>query len=229
MAPTSSRLGTVVRQLLLGVAVLFACARVSGAVDCTSRLVRIDTGKDTNCAGGNSHYYPVGGSLSDCHAWSATDDKGEQHYNSADNIQCHEDGTFSFTQHTNMDCSGTGTLKTFEQDVCHQDIPPVLYSRGADLSCCTDPTGSACLTGVPSVSVPGEIFLNFEQCDSPISTTEGSQGSTSKAGSEGSTTEETQASTSSDSKVVSAADKDRPTLFMSFVLLLLAACCCSGA
>jgi hypothetical protein len=103
----------------------------------------------------------------DCHGWGAEDTSGSTHNNSANTIQCNADGSFSFTQYAgNLDCSGTGTRKTFFQDVCEQDIPPNLYTLGINLSCCTDPTGPDCEVGNPSVTVPGgQVFLNGEACE----------------------------------------------------------------
>jgi hypothetical protein len=103
---------------------------------------------------------------SDCHAWAAADTSGDAHNNSAADIQCNPDGSFSFTQYAgNLDCSGTGVTKTFFPDVCEQDIPPTLYTMAIDLSCCDDPQGADCLVDIPSVTVPGgQVYLNGDLC-----------------------------------------------------------------
>jgi len=103
----------------------------------------------------------------DCRGWSGEDNRGNVHENSADTIQCNGDGSFSFTQYAgNLDCSGTGVTKTYTLESCEQDIPPILYTVALDLTCCSDPDSPACVTGVPSVSVPGaEVSLNGAICD----------------------------------------------------------------
>ena len=133
---------------------------------CSAPLVTIQTGGDTSCKGGNTHTWPVGIPATDCHGWQSPDTVGREHNNSASNIQCNGDGTFSFVQYAgNLDCSGTGTLKTFRPDTCSQDIPPTLYSLPVDLTCCSAPGSAACKRGLPSTSVPGsKIYLNNKLC-----------------------------------------------------------------
>jgi hypothetical protein len=135
---------------------------------CEAPLVRLQTGQGSDCAGGNEHFWPLGLDASDCHGWSASDNSGKTHENSASAIGCNADGTFSFTQHAgNLDCSGTGVTKTYSPNVCQQDIPPKLYTMAGDLICCSAPESAECLTGVPSVSVPGGVvYLNGELCTS---------------------------------------------------------------
>ena len=101
-----------------------------------------------------------------CHGWTGTDPRGGIHENSAKNIQCHPDGSFSFEQYAgNIDCAGTGVLKTYTLNTCEQDIPPSLYTMAIDLTCCEDPSHPDCVHGVPSVSVPGgSITLDGEPC-----------------------------------------------------------------
>lgn len=135
---------------------------------CESALVRLQTGPDPNCGGGNEHFWPVDLEESDCHGWTAQDNSGQLHENSASAIQCNEDGTFSFTQYAgSLDCSGTGVTKTYTANTCEQDIPPSLYTLPGDLICCSSPGSPDCLIGVPSVSVPGGVvYLNGEVCES---------------------------------------------------------------
>ena len=113
---------------------------------------------------GNIHKWPVGMEASDCHGWSAEDNSGAEHLNSAANITCHEDGSFSFEQYAgNFDCSGEGVLKTYYPDECEQDIPPTLYTVAVDLSCCADP--DACTAAVPTVDQPNAgIYKNGILC-----------------------------------------------------------------
>ena len=73
---------------------------------CSAPLVTIQTGGDTSCKGGNTHTWPVGIPATDCHGWQSPDTVGREHNNSASNIQCNGDGTFSFVQYAgNLDCS----------------------------------------------------------------------------------------------------------------------------
>lgn len=136
------------------------------AASCKAPLVSIQTGSDTTCQGGGVHQYPVGMRADQCHGWRAADTKGELHDNSANNIRCNGDGSFSFDQYAgNLSCSGTPTTKTFVPGKCQQDRPPTLYSIPVDMSCCSAPGTSACKTDVPSVAVAGAtIYLNNQQC-----------------------------------------------------------------
>ena len=137
-----------------------------GIADCSGPVVILQTGHSTTCDGGNLHAFPVGGSLTDCHAWGANGG-GRAHYNSASAMQCNGDGSFSYTQYAgNLYCQGNGVVKTVYFDRCEQDFPPSLWTTGNDLSWCTSGTGPI---GNPSVSVPGgQIFLNGQVCgDSP--------------------------------------------------------------
>ncbi len=103
----------------------------------------------------------------DCHGWQALDTSGKQHDNSAADIKCNVDGTFSFTQYAgNLDCSGDGATKTYTLNDCEQDIPPSLYTVAVDLTCCSSPNDPACLKGIPSVSIAGAaIVLNGMVCE----------------------------------------------------------------
>ena len=134
------------------------------ASECAYPLVSLQTGSDENCSGGNIHMWPVEMDASDCHGWSAEDNSGAEHLNSAANITCHEDGSFSFEQYAgNLDCSGEGVLKTYYPDECEQDIPPTLYTVAVDLSCCADP--DACTAAVPTVDQPNAgIYKNGRLC-----------------------------------------------------------------
>ena len=132
---------------------------------CAFPLVKLRTGPDESCSGGNEHHWPVGMAPEDCHGWSATAG-GREHLNSANTIQCNEDGTFEFTQFAgNLDCSGTGVRKVYSLDECQQDIPPRLYTLAFDLACCAAPDSPECQVGAPLVTVPGgTVFLNGESC-----------------------------------------------------------------
>ena len=133
---------------------------------CIYPLVELQTGKDAACGGGNVHSWPIGMAATDCHGWTAVDTSGKAHHNSANAIGCDADGAFSFTQYAgNLDCSGSGTLKTFFAGVCQQDIPPVLHTKATNLACCSDMEHPDCVVGMPSVSVPGGLVsLNGNAC-----------------------------------------------------------------
>lgn len=133
---------------------------------CSAPLVTIQTGTDASCGGGNTHMWPLGLPSGSCHAWQSDDTSGRQHNNSASNIQCNGDGTFSFVQFAgNLECRGTGVLKTYKPNTCARDIPPTLFSIPTDLACCSAPESAACKKGLPSTSVPGsKIYLNNELC-----------------------------------------------------------------
>ncbi len=66
---------------------------------CVAPLVRLRTGRDTACSGGNEHRWPTSLAPTDCHGWRAVDTTGRQHDNSASRITCNPDGSFSFTQY----------------------------------------------------------------------------------------------------------------------------------
>jgi hypothetical protein len=137
-----------------------------GSKACAYPLVRLQTGPDPACGGTSAHLWPVGMPASACHGWRAIDTTGKQHDNSANDIKCNADGSFSFTQFAgNLACSGKGVTKTYAPDKCEQDIPPTLYTQAVDLTCCSAPGSAACLTGTPSVSVAGAtIFLDGAAC-----------------------------------------------------------------
>ena len=133
---------------------------------CHFPLVKLQTGKDPNCGGGNTHMWPVGMAETACHGWQAVAPNGKQHSNSAAAIKCLPDGSFTFTQYAgNLTCQGSGVVKTYKAGVCQQDIPPALHTVAVDLSCCSDPSAAGCVKGTPSVTVPGAtIFLNGVPC-----------------------------------------------------------------
>ncbi len=133
---------------------------------CNAPLVRLRTGPNSECAGGNEHRWPIGLAATDCHGWRAVDTEGSQHDNSANGIVCNADGSFSFTQYPgNLACTGTGNLKTYSLNVCEQDTPPRLYTIALDLTCCSNPDSAECRVGAPSVTVPGgAVFLNGTSC-----------------------------------------------------------------
>ena len=140
---------------------------VSSGPSCVFPLVALQTGKDSTCSGGNIHLWPIGMAPTDCHGWSAVAPNGEAHENSANGIGCKPDGSFTFTQYAgNLVCSGTGTVKTYVAGVCQQDIPPTLYTRAINLTCCTEPEHPDCVEGLPSVTVPGgQVWLNGQSCE----------------------------------------------------------------
>ena len=146
--------------------VTLAVQRQAAPNSCSFPLVTIQTGSDSSCKGGSIHFYPVGMPTAGCHGWRANDTTGRQHDNSASNIRCNGDGTFSFDQYAgNLTCSGTGVRKIFTPNSCQQDIPPSLFSVPVDLTCCTAPGSAGCKSGVPSVGVAGaSIFLNNQLC-----------------------------------------------------------------
>lgn len=146
--------------------VVIAVQRQAAPSSCTFPLVTIQTGSDSSCKGGSTHSYPVGMPTSGCHGWRAIDTTGREHDNSANDIRCNGDGTFSLVQFAgNLTCSGTGVRKIFRPNTCDQDIPPTLYSLPVDLTCCTAPGSSGCKSGIPNVGVPGaSIFLNNQLC-----------------------------------------------------------------
>jgi hypothetical protein len=133
---------------------------------CEAPLVSLQTGGDSSCGGGNEHSWPVGLEADDCHGWRAVDTTGRQHDNSANSISCNVDGSFSFVQFAgNLNCVGTGVLKTYVPDECAQDTPPSLYTVATNLACCSAPDSAECTTGTPGVTVPGAtIYLNATPC-----------------------------------------------------------------
>lgn len=122
-------------------------------VDCTTELILVNMGSSTTCSGNSFHAMPVGFGV-ECYGWRATDNNGKLHDNSANNFICNEDGSFSFTQYGNsLDCTQQlgprGQLlepvtKTVHLGVCEQDIPPTIYLKGSDFSCCRDPMSESC-------------------------------------------------------------------------------------
>ena len=137
-------------------------------------MVAVATSSDTTCpVGAPQHWYPVGGEPTeptDCHGWAAKDTAGREHLNSASNLKCNADGSFTLTQYAgDLGCTGTGVEKTFHQARCEQDPLPVLWSWAADLSCCSAPGSAACAnTGTPSVARAGwAIYLNGRACKAP--------------------------------------------------------------
>ncbi|MGB0592003.1 MAG: hypothetical protein ACPGU1_20165 [Myxococcota bacterium] len=134
---------------------------------CAFPLVELQTAKDPACGGGNLHRWPIGMAGTACHGWRAMDNSGEEHDNSANAIGCGEDGSFTFTQFAgNLDCSGSGVVKTYTADACEQDTPPVLYTKAINLACCESLTHPDCVTGLPSVSIPGgQVFLDGDLCE----------------------------------------------------------------
>ncbi len=112
------------------------------------------------------HSWPVGMAATDCHGWRAVDPSGRQHDNSANNIGCNADGSFSFVPFAgNLNCAGTGVRKSYVLNVCARDTPPSLYTVATDLACCSAPDSGACTMGAPEVTVPGgSTFLNSVPC-----------------------------------------------------------------
>lgn len=60
-----------------------------------------------------------------------------------------------------------GTTKTYALNSCEQDIPPTLYTKATNLTCCTNPDSPEYQLGVPSVTVAESssvIYLNGQDC-----------------------------------------------------------------
>jgi hypothetical protein len=134
---------------------------------CAYPLVRLVTGSDPACGGGLAHTWPIGMAASDCHGWASLDPTGAEHLNSANNIRCNADGSFSFDQFADtLTCQGTATTKVYALDTCERDIPPTLYTMAVDLTCCLDPTSADCKVGVPSAGQAGTttIYKNNVAC-----------------------------------------------------------------
>lgn len=116
------------------------CSGYGGSANCTATLAVTQTTEDSSCAIAEDaqHRWPLGGSVDQCHGWSATDTGGSVHYNSANNIQCSCDGqSMTYVQYPNtVNCSGTGHPKKYSLNQCTQGVPPRLYDRATDLSCC---------------------------------------------------------------------------------------------
>ena len=80
------------------------------------------TSKATDCAVDGAdrwiHAYRADLKASDCHGWTRTDADGTVILNSANNMKCNEDGSFTITQFIEtLNCdAGTGTVKTFHKD-----------------------------------------------------------------------------------------------------------------
>ena len=81
--------------------------------------------------------------------------------------------TFTFTQYAgNLNCGGTGVVKTVTLDECEQDYPPSIYSIGIDFECCKNPNEASCTTGIGSTSVTGtKIYADGVLCDDEESPT----------------------------------------------------------
>ncbi len=133
---------------------------------CSFPLVKLVTGPDSSCGGDQAHWWPVGMPAEACHGWAAVDTSGREHLNSAKNIRCNADGSFSFDQHAgNLTCSGTGKTKVYRLDRCDQDTPPSLFTKAVDLGCCATPPGAGCTIGLPSVDRAGSaIDLDNVRC-----------------------------------------------------------------
>jgi hypothetical protein len=88
-------------------------------------VVSLQTGSSKDCTGGSTHVWPL---LPEgqCHGWSAVDTSGKDHKNSANNIQCNPDKSFSFVQFADsLDCTGSGHPKTFYAGQCQQ-VPTLI-------------------------------------------------------------------------------------------------------
>jgi len=126
------------------------CSTSGGAQNCSSKLVATQDTPDSSCPlTGQNHWWPIDRPATDCHGWGATDPYGRAHSNSANNITCSCDGkTVFYTQYPDsLDCSGQGHPKSYVLNECHQGMPPMLYDRGVDFSCCTP--GPECATVEP--------------------------------------------------------------------------------
>ena len=103
-------------------------------------LIGVQTGPSETCDGGQQHWWPLIDDM--CHGWASSDGS---HVNSASNMVCIDENTFSFVQFAgNLNCKGSGVTKVIKLGECEQDYPPVLHSIGIDLSCCRNPDGEDC-------------------------------------------------------------------------------------
>ena len=108
---------------------------------CSAKLVQLQTGPSSTCSGGNTHFWPVDYAPNDCHGWKATDPSGREHLNSANQMTCNIDGSFSFVQYPgNLNCQGGGTYKSFSPGICQQGtswVEGILNSYVTLLACCS--------------------------------------------------------------------------------------------
>jgi hypothetical protein len=122
----SGSCGTVANDQTLLSIDLLSPSNSSGNITCASfNVVSLQTGSSSSCSGGNTHVWPL---LPEgqCHGWSAVDTSGKEHKNSANNIQCNPDKSFSFMQFAgSLDCTGNGHLKTFYAGQCKQ-VPTLM-------------------------------------------------------------------------------------------------------
>lgn len=93
-------------------------ASVSNSSCAAFRVVSLQTSSNSSCSEGHTHVWPLL-PVDHCHGWSAVDEYGAVHKNSANNIRCNSADSFSFVQFTgSLDCSGSGSLKTFYSGEC---------------------------------------------------------------------------------------------------------------
>eukprot|EP00756_Hemistasia_phaeocysticola_P032606 Hpha_TRINITY_DN16417_c8_g2::TRINITY_DN16417_c8_g2_i1::g.164052::m.164052 len=139
------------------------------------KLALTSTGSNSNCpvSAVNFHYWPLGDTTA-CHGWRATDNNGELHDNSANNIRCSADAaSLLYDQYAgSLDCTGTATSKSFVLGECHQGVPPMLYDTAVNLDCCSQPDGASCssnYTGVPRAGGAGtsdeSVYWNGVLCE----------------------------------------------------------------
>lgn len=132
------------------------CSGYGGSANCTATLAVTQSTEDSSCAVAEDaqHRWPLGGSVDQCHGWSATDTVGRVHYNSANNIQCSCDGqSMTYVQYPNtVNCSGTGHPKKYSLNQCTQGVPPRLYDRATELSCCVP--SEDCVSVIEDTTAP---------------------------------------------------------------------------
>jgi len=148
------------------------CSSSGGTANCTSRLAATQSTSNNTCPlTGEVHYWPIDGPSSNCHGWEATDPTGRVHQNSADNIRCACDGTaLLYTQYAAaLDCTGTGHDKSYILNECHQGMPPMLWDRAVDLSCC-EPSSDCAVSASETtpVSEPSEANNDWLENDARL-------------------------------------------------------------
>jgi len=168
----------------LACAIVASTARGVASVDCSAPIVTLKTGTNSACAGSSAqtHEWPLYANTSVCHGWQDVDNAGATHDNSAKNMRCNGDGTFSFDQYAgNLVCNGSPVTKTYASGRCDQDVPPTLYTIGHDLTCCVSGLSAAgCATRAPTarngaalITMDGATCTNSSSPSPPASSSTG--------------------------------------------------------
>jgi len=169
------------KKFIITITILSTLLASTYCVDCSAKVIISQTGTDGNC-NGNQHYWPTTYAPEQCHGWATQDQNGKWHENSANNMRCNSDGSFTFDQYGGtLTCEGNGipVTKTLlnkslgdENYPCSADEPPPLYTGAVDLTCCTNPSSKLCKTQIPTTTAgsdPVEIYLDGQLCDSESS------------------------------------------------------------